>query len=1026
MKLKYLSMAFAAVALASCSSDDLTLSEAIEDQLGENQVFAYIADDDADLTRAGFATFYNTENNKIKQQAVFEKGDIVKVYKTNTWKPQLLKFNKYATISGVNGSVFDWAVPDDPATENVNEGKYNDGTSANDMTNREYAVYPQTLFSFDNENRANLVFTLPAVNDLSLDNKYVSSKTTDIEGKEDYKIFRTVLPLFGFANTETNEIKFNYMTSLVRVYLEGVSAGEHSIILESEGKKLNGEFNAGNFDAADYDATKNIPTFNTEDAANPAEKQTVFKFKATVAESDYVIFLPLPTGEYDLSQLHIMFDYTPLANVTALQTASAASTAYADYLTTDANTNGMYDAGDVIDYDAYLAGQNPEKVAARFGEDNFTLAATWASGAKAGKYIKVSECNDATAGKQNSKTQTIGRGIKFLAEKKQAIEQNVGDLSMLNELVASYANYGRSVVANINLTSDITVYDPESNLYTDNGKKLNIPALQNDVTLHIKGGHDFISNVLKIVNADGANVTSPKTLTIIFDDVDVPNGIEYTASQNIVIETANGGTVGTADSKPLIINNQNVDATIGSGILDFTLTKAKSLTLSADPGLDINVKAIPVTIKGAVAANTITTEGGAVTVDAAAGAIERITLAKAATVTINGGAIETLNLPIDANQTVTMNGGSIETVAAGVLTTPRTVTFNTYGAAVIGTVNNTGDATNKYTYTFNAHWNKATKDADAIAKANNQKEIYTALQLKSVASGIAGNQFELNANVIIDNNFQSIALDADVTEFSAIAGVSISGLTAPLFTDLSNAALNIIGLTLTGVDITATGTNGVGAIAKTTSGAAIAITKTSATGSINSQYYTGGFVGKVTGGKLTIGGAAADKCTSSINFTNSLTYSGTQTFDMKAGTWGQFVGTVTGDDAAAALEIKNDCEYKGSAFAKSGLKFPMNRTYKVSDGIVTGYFQGASSKVGYVENIDNAVTVTLGTDIYKSVDGVANAEGSNYTTAVAGGVTTHTYKRIGSVYNSIPAETDNTDTDHYVYNYLNTYVKASY
>ena len=1005
MKLKYLSMAFAAVALASCSSDDLTLSEAIEDQLGENQVFAYIADDDADLTRAGFATFYNTENNKIKQQAVFEKGDIVKVYKTNTWKPQLLKFNKYATISGVNGSVFDWAVTDDPATENVNEGKYNDGTNANDMTNREYAVYPQTLFSFDNENRANLEFELPAENNLNLDGKYVSSKTTDIEGKEDYKIFRTVLPLFGFANQETNEIKFNYMTSLVRVYLEGVSAGEHKIILESESQKLNGTFQAGNFDAADYVATKDIPTFNTEATANEAERQTVFNFKTTVAESDYVIFLPLPTGEYDLSKLHIMFDYTPK---TATQFEAVQGNAGYDY------TN----------YAAYLAGQNPEKVAARFGNDNFTLAATWASGDNAGKYIKVSDCINDEANKQDSKTQNIGRGIKFLAEKKQAIEQNVGDLSMLNELVAIYANYGRSVLANINLTSDITVYNPESSLYTDNGKKLNIPALQNDVTLHIKGGHNFVDNVLKIVDAEGANVTSPKTLTIIFDDVDVPNGIEYTASQNIVIETANDGTVGTDGTKPLTINNQNVDATIGSGILGFTLTKAKSLTLSADPGLDINVKAIPVTIKAGVPDNTITTEGGAVTVASTAGTIKEIKLAKAATLTINGGAITTLTLPIDANQTVTMNGGSIGTVAAGALTAPRAVTFNTYGDAVIGTVNNTLDATNKYTYTFNAHWNKATKDAEAIAEANNKKEIYTALQLKSVKNGVDGNKFELNANVIIDSDFESIDLKANVTEFSAIAGVSISGLTAPLFTTLSNAALDITGLSLTGVNITDTGLTGVGAIAKTTSGTNITIKNTSVAGSINSQYYTGGFVGKVAGGKLTIGGAAADKCTSTISFTNSLTYSGTQTFDMKAGTWGQFVGTVTGADAAAALEIKDDCT--GSTFTKSALKFPMNRTYNPGDGIVTGYFQGVSTKVGYVESIENAVTVTLGTAIYSSVDGVANADGSNYTTAVASGVTTHTYNRIGYVNNVKAVEAENDDDNRYVYNYLNTYVKASY
>ena len=142
MKIKYLSFAFAAVALASCSNDQLG-EEGVQQTIGENEVFAFIADDDADVTRAGFATFYNNETGKIKQQAVFQKGDQFKMYRKDTWKPQVLKFKNEALINGINGGVFEWA------NFNNAQAKYNVGVTedastnygANDMTGREYAVY---------------------------------------------------------------------------------------------------------------------------------------------------------------------------------------------------------------------------------------------------------------------------------------------------------------------------------------------------------------------------------------------------------------------------------------------------------------------------------------------------------------------------------------------------------------------------------------------------------------------------------------------------------------------------------------------------------------------------------------------------------------------------------------------------------------------------------------------------------------------------------------------------------------------
>lgn len=979
MKFKYFSMALAAIALASCSSDDLNIGgEDFKLADDGSQIFATIVEPDDDVTRGGFATQINFKEDgtqkSISQTAMFQEGDQFKMYCSNTWKPQVYAFKQDAKIDGVNGSVFDFAY-----TEGDN-AKYNDNTST--LETREYGVFPAANFAFKDEKRSKLIFTLAPINTYeSSSDGYYAPTTTTVEGLTTRKVFGALIPMFGF--NQDNKIAFNYMTALIRVQLQGVTEGVHNLQLsQSAAAEIDGVTNKfqlnGDFESTEFDATEGaagtLPVFNRVETDIAAKQTQTIQFSADGSISDYIIYMPIPTGAYDLTKLQLKLDGG--ANIPL-------TVATGDY---KGKTVGTYDA-------------------------------TWTE-AKA-------------------KNITLGTGTRLTAFQTTPEVATAANLMKINSLLNKYANFGREAIVNVTI-GDITIPKQTDETQVDANKKLYIPELKNDVTLNIVGGSissaetAAADQILYIVDKGTAGTGK---LTINFSAADNTANrtcvkISSTSAQNIELKTTDGADK-TAKFAGASFDNAAAKVTLNATFTAApSITKAAEITIGKDLGVGIDAGASNLIIKDAITGD-VSVDGGNVTVEAeAADVIPQIWVKKAATTKLDGADVKIVSGTVtklivnNAVTKVAMTGGKIGTLTGEAATNTKfadgtNLAVETAGAAEIATVNPVNDAT-KSTLTFTSTWNAATGTSTATAQA----KIYTAAQLKAVKDLAA--DATLEANITIASNFASITKNDDTDEFDG-NGHTITGLTAPLFAAIASD-VDIKNLTLAGVNIASTNeTAGVGAIAPSVA-AAVEITKTSVAGSISGHYYVGGLVGIVKqGGALTIGYQATNETagevakmtaavvTSNVTFTNTKTYTEVG-WDMKAGTWGKLVGTVQGT-AATSLTIAENCGGT-TAFDKStsGLKFGYNRTNNGS-GSITGYFKGASDLVGFIEG-SASITVTLGATEYTSAGATVDT--------VNGTVTTHTFTGIGSVNGTLPAKTADNATNKYVYHYLNDYQSTSY
>lgn len=910
-------MAMAAVALASCSTDDMNFNNGDYELAKDgSQIFATIVEPEDVATRAGFATQinYNEDGTQksISQTAMFQEGDMFKMYCSNTWKPQVYKFSQDAKIDGVNGSVFDFAFTGEEAG-----AEYNDATS--DLTTREYGVFPADNFSFKDEKRSKLYFKLDAINALeSASDGYYAPTATTVEGLTSRKVYKALVPMFGF--NKDNKIEFNYMTSLIRVQLQGVAEGVHNLVLSQTGAKagctnpfqLSGEFESTAFDAT-KGAAGTLPKFDRVETATAANQQINIQFATDGDYSDYIIYVPVPTGKYDLTKLSLKLD-----------------------------------AGAAMDLQV-------------------------ASGTYKGKKVSDTE----TAWDAAKVDFELGTGTKLLALQSSPEVAVAANLMKLNKVLAKYADFGREAVVNVDIAGWTAIAKQTDDTQVDANKKLYIPELKNDVTLNITGA-DITSaetaaadQILYIVDKGAAGTGK---LTINFSGSYSCVKVSSTSAQSIELKTTGAAKFASA-SFDNAAAKVALNATFNAAP---TIVKAAEITIGKDLGVGIDAGASNLIIKDAISGD-VTVDGGNVTVDAeAADVIPQIWVKKAATTKLDGadvliksGKVTTL-IVNKAVTKVAMEGGLIGTLTGEAATNTKfaddtNLAIATAGAAEITTVNPANDPT-KCTLTFTSTWNAATSASAATAQQN----IYTAAQLKAASAAIA--TYDLQANITIASGlpaasaFASIALNAATGAFNG-NNHTITGLTAPLFGAITNG-ITIKDLTLAGVAITSEDeVNGVGAIAPSTN-AAVNIEHCSVAGAISGHYYVGGLVGLVKGGTLTIGYQAANETaaeqtkmtnalvTAGIAFTNTKTYGAAIGWDMDAATWGKFVGSVKG---TGVLVIAENCTGT-AAFDKKALRFSYNRTNNGS-GTITGYYKGNTDLVGYTTTTGD---ITYGGKTYKN------------------------------------------------------------
>jgi len=260
-------VALAMLALSSCSSDEFQDGAIAGDyQLGENEILVTVGGD-AEVTRAAFGESINTTDNKLKRSVFWTDGDQLKLYDQKNWMTQTYKFNANATTTYKRFQKGDQVTSvftlQPKAGQTVDENTYEDG----------YAVYPNTLSTFEGEDRAVINF--------NLDHLATITATPMDASKGELNTWNTAqegrncgLALWG--NLTNKKLQLNYLTAFVRVETQmtvTAVAGQHIYAIINSDKSLTGKFQATNFDY-----TANASPVLTEVA-------TEGKWKAAVSNS---------------------------------------------------------------------------------------------------------------------------------------------------------------------------------------------------------------------------------------------------------------------------------------------------------------------------------------------------------------------------------------------------------------------------------------------------------------------------------------------------------------------------------------------------------------------------------------------------------------------------------------------------------------------------------------------------------------------------------------------------------------------
>lgn len=795
-KFKFLSMALAAIIFASCSSDDLEVAGNYELADDGTEVFVTINDDVDGTMRAGFATqTTNVTNIKFSQQAYFMKGDQFKMYCTDTWKPQVYEFTKNVEINGVNGALFTWA-------EDY-EGYKRDG-NATDLTNREYGVFPADAFEFTDEFRKTLDFKLKSQNY----GEY-KGETGAIDG-EARPVYKAEIPMFGKL-IEDNKIQFNYMTALIRVQMYGMQANKEYVMTltttadAETSYKLSGTFKSTEFDGVKGSET-DLPVFSVAETEIDEEKSLTLTFTPT--ESDGVVYLPLPVGEYNLGDLKLSY------------TVGEEEEKEIDLRTLDTNEDGT------------------RKLCSEY-EAPVTL--------KAGlRLVAVEEKNETAE-------------ISTLEE--------LNNLLAGTEDVKGWADFGRDVTVNVTLKSDIEVLLGESKddnyeyVGGDKKTKLIIPQLKNNVKLIFEEGEHTIKSsegatLLPVVDADDVTDGTYK-LTLSGISTELPVGVktiqglglEGELSKTLTVTKAGaldldgtfaeavtvveagdvnlagvfseGVTVGT-EEQPVgnviftgnTVKTLTVYATnfVGKGTFasaannpysnNITATGEISLEKSATSSIFKTYGTAKVTIAENIQIYTLQANGtGDVDVD---GKVNNLTLNNTATVNVKGSVLTKLAVgeATEGAKVVVSENGSIKLLDNS---KDAGVTVTTYDAAMITTVTDANDAENPTEIT--AYWTEKTTEALTKADINNGN-IYTALQLAALQTTNV-TTINLYANVVAnDVEWTSSKAFANGGTFNgnghSITGLNIvsgSGNNAGFFKSIASGEATVENLTLENITV---------------------------------------------------------------------------------------------------------------------------------------------------------------------------------------------------------------------------------
>ena len=286
---KFFPVALAAFALASCSSDDLNVTNSAGELLNvDGKLLVQVEGGDEGTMRSGFMTTINPTSAMLRSSLFFSAGDQLKLYHDATsWKPEVwtaTAFGQYTNATGAASSEEGSVAVFDKADAEITEAE------------NAYGIFPADLGQFGNENRTSLKYNLSGLKFIEYkaeakdynDGSISVTAAADLTGNT--KAYTAPFPLWGVKKAGAKVMTMKHLAGILRVDLANIdnhsmtTAQARYIVIKST-NKLTGDL------ATAADVFK--PT--TAEEVNPTSLMTKQPKLVTTAATGTTALTAVPT-----------------------------------------------------------------------------------------------------------------------------------------------------------------------------------------------------------------------------------------------------------------------------------------------------------------------------------------------------------------------------------------------------------------------------------------------------------------------------------------------------------------------------------------------------------------------------------------------------------------------------------------------------------------------------------------------------------------------------------------------------------
>lgn len=935
---KFIPVALGLLALASCNSNDFEVNDT--QIIKKDGALTVITDvdyeGDASMRSAvGYARITDGSNKGTLFGVVFTDGDKIKVYDQDNWRYQTwVKSDETPAVNGTNiQTIFEL---------DAEEGdKYA-------LTDGGYAVYPNTLAAFANEERTKLTITNFVSEDGELTLEEIEGGQYPKADKYTYlndntKLFNCPVPMWGKANNGV--VALSAMVGLLKVNFTGVEVEEGAkiVVTADEDKALWAPEVQVDFD---FDGEDAAPAVDADAlVAENVEKQNVLTINLPAFDGDTYLLIPVAAGEYE----SLKIEYFAADNSTETATKEVELKA----------EDGEYEVVPGILKDVVLTVSANAELEAPITP--VTLQNALADGdekdghynfADFGRNVEVDLKGALQVGGTNHKPEfttltlpVLKNNVTFNLTQGIATMENGTDPVLT--ITGGSGSTGKLI---INIASDQTstadiVVDADVEVEINN---LNSTALEKEVTVNgkttLKGNYTTVNTTSDYTIGEGVGIATALnaggTLT-------VKSPIEGVINTSYDVAIAKGKTVAS-----LVLGSDEEDAAAVSAI---------NLTVAEEPA----AAAEDATAEAAYATVTELTVNKVTKVNATDISIGTITKTAETTATEihTEGVSEITEQPVDADNLLSFSSVYDGSVAPNALPNGSSARY-IYTAAQLAKVGIYGGAMTWHlktniTSAANAKWNSITIGSGGQNKSitfNGNGNTIDGVALEGEGENIG--MFNLSMSETTTVTIMALKVE----NLSYTGTEEVNGVGALVGIVKGGKAVNITNVDVKGTSIGSTAENSrnIGGLIGQVDGAVVTLTgsKLRLTDNIVGHYNLGGTIGSVTNGaEVTI--KTSPIVIGDFDVYNNEELSkddlkGEEEEHAKYGTVGMVIGSILSTDNTVTLGTEGSTagvdlfsgNKRSTAAQKKALHFDYNFKYASNNG-KKSWYSGGLSAVGY-------------------------------------------------------------------------------